>query len=148
MTPTLSASRDALEDARRKAFRPIVVLGSTFAAVSAAMIVFLSGVSAAGSGVDSAVWVRCSLVLGSAIIVLSFAVTAARGSRRAWVRLRIVGPVIVAAVVVIVSIPGFLPDWVRLEQAACGILLLPVAILVNLPRTGALFPRTGVGSAP
>ena len=38
------------------------------------------------------------------------------------------------------SIPGFLPDWVRLEQAVCGALLLPVAIIVTLPRTRALFP--------
>jgi hypothetical protein len=56
------------------------------------------------------------------------------------VRLCIVSPIVVAAIIVIVSIPGFLPDWVRIEQAVCGILVLPVAILVNLPRTRALFP--------
>jgi hypothetical protein len=103
------------------------------------MIAFLGVASATGIGFETAIWIRCSLVLASAVVVLAIAASAARGSRGAWVRLRIISPIIVAAVVVIVSIPGFLPDWVRLEQALCGLLLLPVAILVNLPRMRALF---------
>ena len=63
----------------------------------------------------------------------------ARGSRSAWRRLRIIAPIVVVAVIVIVSIPGFLPDWVRLEQAVCGALVLPAAIILNLPRTRSLF---------
>ncbi|MDR2323549.1 MAG: hypothetical protein LBE60_18115 [Microbacterium sp.] len=131
-----------LETARRAAFRPVLLLSAAFVAVSAAMIAYLGVASAAGIGFDTAIWIRCSLVLASAIVVLAIAVSAARGSRGAWVRLRIVSPIIVTAVVVIVSIPGFLPDWVRLEQAVCGLLLLPVAILVNLPRMSAHFPKT------
>lgn len=140
MTKTLSLPADrAFTPARRAAFRPVLLLGGAFAAVSAVMIAFLGIASATGIGFESAIWVRCSLVLASAVVVLAIAASASRGSRAAWVRLRIISPVIVVAVVVIVSIPGFLPDWVRIEQAVCGLLLLPVAILVNLPRMRALF---------
>lgn len=131
----------ALEASRRAAFRPVLLLSGAFVAVSAAMIAFLGVASATGAGFESAIWIRCSLVLASAAVLLAIAVSAARGSRNAWIRLRIISPIILLAVIVIVSIPGFLPDWVRVEQAVCGLLLLPVAILVNLPRMGALFPR-------
>jgi hypothetical protein len=140
MSQILTSLDSAPDVTRRSAFRRIVLLISGFLAVSAAMLVFLAGASAAGDDADVAVWTRCSLVLGSAIILLLFTVRAARGSRAAWVRLCIVSPIVVAAIIVIVSIPGFLPDLVRIEQAVCGILVLPVAILVNLPRTRALFP--------
>lgn len=143
MNKTLPLTADrTLATARRAAFRPVLLLSAAFVAVSAAMIAYLGVASATGLGFDTAIWIRCSLVLASAIVVLAIALSAARGSRGAWVRLRIVSPIIVAAVVVIVSIPGFLPDWVRVEQAVCGLLLLPVAILVNLPRMGAHFPKS------
>jgi hypothetical protein len=141
MKNTLALTDDPAATSRRTAFRPVILLAAAFTLLSAAMIAFLAVASLAGIGFDTAIWVRCSLVLASAIVVLLFATSASRGSRSAWVRLRIVSPVIVAAVVVIVSIPGFLPSWVRVEQALCGLLLLPAAILVNLPRTRAHFPR-------
>lgn len=127
--------------ARRTAFRPILILLAGFLVVSVAMEAVLLVQSASGTVVDTAIWIRCSLVLASSIILLLFSSGAARGSRTAWLRLRIISPVVVAAVVVIVSIPGFLPDWVRIEQGVCGALVLPVAILVNLPRIRAHFPK-------
>ncbi|MFE6734619.1 hypothetical protein [Microbacterium sp. NPDC057650] len=140
METTVDLTADRVTASRRATFRPVLILTSAFTVLSAAMIAYLAVASATGIRFEPAIWVRCSLVLASAIVVLLFAVSAARGSRGAWVRLRIVSPIIVAAVIVIVSIPGFLPDWVRLEQAACGLLLLPVAIIANLPRTRALYP--------
>jgi len=113
-----------------------------FLVVSAVMEAALIVLSATKWAIDSTVWTRCSLVLGSSIVLLLFAVRAARGSRRSWLRVRILSPIVVTAVVVVVSIPGFLPDWVRLEQGLCGALVLGAAILVNLPRTRAHFPGT------
>jgi len=136
MTNTLAPTHDA---ARLAAFRPILVLLSAFVLVSAAMEAVLIVETVNGNRMDVAIWIRCSLVLGSSIVLLLLGVFAARGSRPAWRRLSIIAPVVVIAVIVIVSIPGFLPDWVRLEQAVCGLLVLPVAILLNLPRTRALF---------
>jgi hypothetical protein len=129
-------------------FRPVLVLFAAFILVSIAMEAVLVVQSIAGSPVDGAVWTRCSLVLASSIVLLLLTIAAVRGSRAAWRRLRIISPIVVIAVIVIVSIPGFLPDWVRLEQAVCGALVLPAAIILNLPRTAALFPRATAAPDP
>lgn len=131
----------AADAARRAAFRPILVLLTAFLLVSLAMEAVLIVQNATGASVAIAIWIRCSLVLASSVVLVLIAVSAARGSRASLTRLRIISPVVVIAVVVIVSIPGFLPDWVRIEQAVCGALVLPVAILANLPRIRAHFPK-------
>lgn len=132
MTSTLTPST---------ALRPVLVLLATFAAVSLAMIAVLIVQSATGADVATAIWVRCSLVLASAVVMLLIARSAARGSRGAFVRIRIISAVVVAAVIVIVAIPGFLPGWVRIEQALCGLLVLPAAILLNRPSLRRLYPK-------
>lgn len=135
-----SAHTDAAS-ARLTAFRPILMLLSGFVVVSTAMLVVLIVEGATGTAVDTAVWIRCSLVLASSVVLLLSALSASRGSRPALLRLRIISVVVVVAVAVIVAIPGFLPDWVRVEQAVCGVLVLPVAILANLSRIRAHFPK-------
>ncbi len=140
-TSARSSAPSGSDAARRAAFRPVIVLFTAFLVVSIAMEAVLIAQSATGGDVAIAIWIRCSLVLGSAVVLLLIALSAARGSRPAWVRLRIIAPIVVVAVIVIVSIPGFLPDWVRLEQAVCGALVLPAAILVNLPRMRAHYPQ-------
>jgi glucose-6-phosphate-specific signal transduction histidine kinase len=143
MTQTLFSSDAQANTAagRRAAFRPILILLGAFLVVSIAMEVLLIVLTATGTAVDIAVWIRCSLVLGSSIVLLIFAISASRGSRPSWQRLRLVSAIVVAAVIVIVSIPGFLPDWVRIEQAICGAFVLPAVILMNLRRTRDLFPK-------
>lgn len=127
--------------AHRSAFSPILVLLAGFGLVSLVMVAVLVVDSATGTAIDSNTWVRCSLVLGSSAVLYLIAARAARGSRSAWLRLRIISLIVVGAIVVIVSIPGFLPTWVRVEQVICGALVLPVAILANLRRMRALFPK-------
>ncbi|WP_162940042.1 hypothetical protein [Gryllotalpicola protaetiae] len=141
MTQTSVTAGGALAAARRSALHPVLILLTAFLAVSVAMMAFLVVVTVFIAPIDIAVWIRCSFVLASAIVLLVCARGAARGSRSAWLRLAIIAPVIVVAVVVIVSIPGFLPGWVRIEQAVCGALVLPAAVIALLPRTRALFPR-------
>ncbi|GAA1022377.1 MULTISPECIES: hypothetical protein [Amycolatopsis] len=89
--------------------------------------------------VTDVVWVRATIVAASALLTFLFARSAARGSKRGLLRLRIVSAVMTAAIVVIVSIPGFLPLWVRLEQGVCGLLLLGVVVLVNGRPVRSLF---------
>ena len=144
MTETLSPTHPALNNLRTR-FRPMLVLLAAFLLVSAAMEAVLVVQSITGIAVDGAVWTRCSLVLASSIVLLLLTIGASRGSRRAWIRLRIITVIVVIAVIVIVSIPGFLPDWVRIEQGVCGALVVPVAILLNLPRTAALYPAASSG---
>lgn len=140
MSRTLAPTSPEIAAARRAIFRPMLVLLGGLIAVSAAMVSVLAVLSRSGAAIDPAIWIRCSIVLGSSIVLLLIAISAAGGSRSAWLRLRIVSAVVVIAVAVIASIPGFLPVWVRIEQGLCGALVLPVAILVSLPRVRAVFP--------
>jgi hypothetical protein len=74
--------------------------------------------------VNSAVWVRTSIVAASAALMMSFAV------REAYRRLRIVSAVMLVAIAVILAIPGDFPPWLKVEQAICGLLLLGVVVKV------------------
>jgi hypothetical protein len=130
----------SLTDARRTRFHPFLVLLVGVVLVSLAMELVLVVRSALGTTVDTTLWIRCSAVLASDVVLLLLTAGAARGSRRAWTRVRFVSVIVVLAAVVIVAIPGLLPTWVRIEQGVCGGLVLPVAILVNLRRTRDLFP--------
>ncbi|MGA0567710.1 hypothetical protein ACO2Q7_10275 [Rathayibacter sp. KR2-224] len=141
MTETTTYFGSDLTVLRRAAFRPVLALLTVLLVLSAAMIAFIAVLAVFGVGVDAAVWIRGSFVLASAIVLLLIARVAAKGSRAALVRLRIIMPIVLAAVIVIVSIPGLLPDWARLEQAVCGALVLPAVILIYLPRLSALYPK-------
>jgi len=45
------------------------------------------------------------------------------------------------AVVVIVALPGTFPVWLKIEQSACGALLLGVVLLVNGRQLRSEFAR-------
>jgi hypothetical protein len=75
-------------------------------------------------------WIRGCIVAASSILMLVFAGRAAAGDRRALLRWRIVVVVMIVAIGVIVSISGFIPVWMRLEQVLCGIMLIGVAVLI------------------
>jgi hypothetical protein len=76
--------------------------------------------------VNDAVWIRGSIVVASAALTNVFAL---RGDVR---RLRIVSIVMVIAIAIIVAVPGPFPLWLKLEQVACGLLLL--GVVLTLPR--------------
>mgnify|MGYP001549220095 CR=1 FL=1 len=73
MTNALSPSRPTAS-ARAVAFRPIVILLTAFLVVSCAMEAVLVAQSASGLDIDTAIWIRCSLVLASSVTVLLFAI--------------------------------------------------------------------------
>jgi len=141
MTETTTYFGSDLAAARRAAFRPVFALTTAFLALSAALIAFVIVLTSIGIPFDLAIWIRGGFVLARGVLLLLFARIAASGSRAALVRLRIVSPIVLAALIVIVSIPGFLPAWMRVEQAVCAVILLPMVILIFLPRTSALFPK-------
>lgn len=91
------------------------------------------------SMVNDNVWVRGGIVALASVLSFALAHRAARGSRGAFRRLRILSAVMTAAIVVIVSLPGFLPPWMRIEQAVCGLLLLGVVLITARGRMRALF---------
>jgi len=81
--------------------------------------------------VNPAVWVRGTIVTASALLMIVFAARAARGSGRALLRLRIVSAIVLAAIVVIVALPGTFPLWFKVEQSVCGLLLAGVVAMIN-----------------
>jgi len=88
--------------------------------------------------VTSGVWVRGTIVAAASVLTLLFAVRAQRGDKRMLRRLRIVTAIMLTAIVVIVALPGAFPVWFRLEQALCGLLLLPTVITLNRRRRAAV----------
>ena len=93
------------------------------------------------SVVNPAVWIRGTIVAASSVLTLAFAAGAARGSRGAYRRLRVITAVMPVAIVVIIALPGTFPLWMKLEQAVCGVLLLGVVAVVNGRVMRASFAR-------
>jgi hypothetical protein len=63
------------------------------------------------------------------LVTLACAVRTGRGSRAAFVLVRVSALTMLAAVIVVVSIPGYLPSWVTVEQIGCGALLAGVVLI-------------------
>ncbi|MFD7922097.1 hypothetical protein ACFV3R_23065 [Streptomyces sp. NPDC059740] len=95
------------------------------------------------AAVDDAVWVRTAIVAVSALVTHLCASRAARGSRSAYRRLRVISAVMVVAIAVVVALPHFLPLWLRIEQGVCGVVLLGVVALVNGPEQRRAFALAG-----
>ncbi|EME50748.1 hypothetical protein H074_37958 [Amycolatopsis decaplanina DSM 44594] len=89
--------------------------------------------------VTDVVWVRGEGVLVASVVLLLFVLGTARGRRGAYLRLRIASAAMVVAIAVLISLPGFLPVWMRIEQGLCGLVLIGVAVIANGTRLRELF---------
>lgn len=89
--------------------------------------------------VTDAVWVRATIVVLSSLLTAMFVAQAAKGSKRGYLRLRLVSAIMLVAIAVIVALPGAFPVWLRIEQAVCGLLLLGVVLEVNSSGVRASF---------
>lgn len=118
-------------------FRPVLLLTGGYLTLSVLTLVAIVLFRHNPAMVTDAVWVRATIVVGSSLLTFAFARSAARGSRKGLLRLRIVSGVMFVAIVVIVALPGLFPVWLRIEQAVCGLLLLGVIVLVNGRRARA-----------
>ena len=113
------------------AFRSLRTLVTAYAGLSAATLVVAYLLRGHADLVTATVWVRGGIVTLASLLMLAFVTRSARGSRGAFRRLRITSAVMAVAVAVIVSLPGFLPLWMRIEQGLCGVLLLGVVAVAN-----------------
>ncbi|WP_211245971.1 hypothetical protein [Actinomadura oligospora] len=122
------------------AFRRIKALVGVYAGIS---VLTFAGLVAYrnSSSVTQPVWVRLSIVAVSSLILFALTLRASRGSRGAFRRLRILSAVMLVAIVVIVSLPGMFPAWMRIEQAVCGLLLLGVVVISSGRGLRAAFSR-------
>ena len=80
--------------------------------------------------VNAAVWVRCAVVVVTSALMYLLAEVASRGSRSAFIRLRIASIVVPLAIVVLVALPDPFPVWVKVQQALCAVVVASVAVLV------------------
>ncbi len=138
MNPTTNTA--TLEHPRtRTAFRAVTLLVGGYLALSVLTMVVIVLLRHNPRAVNAAAWIRGTIVVLSALVMAAFAVRMARGSAAAHRRLRLLATVMVVAIAVIVAIPGMLPLWMRLEQAACGLLLTAVATLTRGRHLRAVF---------
>lgn len=104
--------------------RTIKVLVGGYLGVNVAALVAIVLMRHDAALVTDAVWTRGTLISVSAVLTFLFAVQAARGSARAYLRLRIIALIQLVAIVAIIVVPGAFPLWMKVEQGVCGLLLL------------------------
>lgn len=131
----------------RQEFRRIKGFIGGHLAVSVLTLGVAAALSGRTSAVDSAVWIRATLVAAGAVVLYVCAARAAHGSRGAYRRLRILSAVTLAAIVAVVSLPGTFPLWLKAEQAGCGLLVTAVVVLANSRAVRALFATPAAGAA-
>jgi hypothetical protein len=121
------------------AFRDVKRLVGCYLGVSVLTFVAIVLLRGHTAEVNSAVWTRGTIVVASSLLTFAFVVRAAQGSRRAFLRLRIVSAIMVAAIAAIIAVPGTFPLWMKIEQGVCGLLLVGVVVLVNGKHLRSLF---------
>jgi hypothetical protein len=131
------------QSAARAPFRAITGLLLAYLGIGIAALVAVVLLRNHPALVNGAAWVRSIIVVGTALILLSAARLAARGSRGAFLRLRIISIVTTVAIVVIVALPGTFPVWLKAEQSVCGVLMLGVALLANTRPARLRFAAVG-----
>jgi hypothetical protein len=113
------------------AFRTVRLLVGGYLGLSVLTLVAIVLMRHDASAVNDAVWTRGTIVVISALVMFSCVGRAARGSRGAYRRLRVLSAVMVVAIVVIIALPGTFPLWMKIEQGVCGVVLIGVVTVVN-----------------
>jgi len=115
----------------REAFHPIRVLVACY--VGLGLLSFGATVLLRDHPqlVNTAVWVRGSIVLATSALMYRFAAVAARGKRSAFLRLRVASIVIPVTIAVIIALPDPFPVWMKVQQGLCALIVAGVAALVN-----------------
>lgn len=139
-TQRTSTPSAALDHPRTTAaFRTVKLLAGGYLAISALAVVAIVLLRHHPAEVNPSVWTHGIVVAASALVAFGLAVRTARGSRRAFLRLRIASAVIVVAIAVIIALPGSFPLWMKAEQGVAGLLMLGIAVLVNRGHLRSLF---------
>jgi hypothetical protein len=140
--PVAIAEQDLNHPRTLTALRSLKLLVGGYVALSALALVAIFLLRNNHAAVNSAVWTRGTIVALSALLTLAFTVRTGRGSRRAYLRLRVVSAVMLAAIVVIIALPGTFPVWMKVEQGVCGFVLIGVAVVANGKHLRSVFAAT------
>jgi hypothetical protein len=131
MNSVVTSTEKLAHPRSQTAFHTVKQLAGGYLSLSVATLAAIIVLRHHTSMVNSAVWIRGSIVVVSALVTFALTLRAARGSRRAYLRLRIISTVMVAAIAIIIALPGPFPVWLKVEQGICGVLLIGVAAIVN-----------------
>ena len=137
--PRAIADEDLNHPLSLTAFRRMKVLVGCYFVLSVLTLVAAYVLRDDPGMVTDTVWVRGVIVAVTSALMFAFVAGTTRGRRRAYLRLRIVSAVMVVAIAILISLPGFLPMWMRIEQGVCGLLLLGVVLVVNGGHLRSLF---------
>jgi hypothetical protein len=121
------------------AFRKIKLLVGGYLGISVLAVAAIVLMRHHPAEVNSSVWTHGIVVAASAVVAFNVAVRAARGSRGAYRRLRIMSVVLVAAITVIIALPGSFPLWMKAEQSVADLFMIGVAVLANGSQLRSLF---------
>ncbi|GAB7029221.1 hypothetical protein AB0G35_12585 [Streptomyces sp. NPDC021749] len=125
----------------RRTFRTARNLVAAYGALSAAVLLTVAVLALTGHPVTSFMWGRSGGVLASAAVIYWMTVLAARGTRWAYLRVRILSVLMPVVIVGVDMIPGICPLWFALAQAASALPLAAAAFLSNGSRLRAGFPK-------
>lgn len=139
-------SDDALKHPRTmRAFQNLHRLIAGYLAVGVLALVAIVLLRHDAAEVNDAAWTRSIIVIITAALLVLFTARAARGSRGAFRRLRMVSIITPVAIAVIIALPGTFPLWMKIEQGVCGLVMIAVAVIANGRHLRGLFaakPRT------
>jgi len=116
---------------RIQEFRPVIKILGLYLAISLLSLGAAALPADHHTNADTQTQVHAIIVAASAAVTFVVGLRAARGHQGAYRRVRIISAVMLIAIVVIDALPGDFPLWMKIEQGACGILLIAVVILTN-----------------
>lgn len=108
---------------------------AVYGALTALGLLMVIVAASTGHPVNTFMWVRAGLLPVVAVLLYRLTVSASRGSRRAFERLRALAILMPLAIVGIDLIPGVCPPWYAVMQAAC---MLPIVLVAFITRRSVL----------
>ena len=142
-TNTLAATDAALLNSPRTqhAFTTAKLSITVYGALTALGLVTVIVAASSGHPVNTFMWVRAVLLPAVAVLLYRMTVSASRGSRRAFERVRTLAILMPIAIVGIDLIPGVCPPWYAVMQAVCMLPLVPVAFITRRSALGTAFAK-------
>jgi hypothetical protein len=91
--------------------------------------------------VNTDVWVHSGVLMVTSSLMYLAATLAARGSRSAFLRLRVASILVPLAIVVLIVLPDPFPVWMKVQNGLCALTVAGVALLANRSAVRAQFAR-------
>lgn len=88
-----------------------------------------------------AVWVRATIMMIVALVLIFFGAQMRRAKRWAYVRAKWMAIGGAIGFVLVAALPGPFPEWMRIEQSIQALIFVAMAWLVTRPHVAAFFAK-------